>query len=95
MFRLEEDAVCTRNFGAARGIVGAMTIEPSARAQVDSENLLAETPRFDGKGQGHFKDQTVMAVPDFDCDPTVRKAIPGHLGQCAKGFFPDQREIVT
>ncbi|MER8471303.1 hypothetical protein NKH70_16940 [Mesorhizobium sp. M0991] len=74
-------------------MVGAMTIEASVRAQVDLENPLVEVPRFDGKGQSHFKDQTATVVPDFDCNSAVRKAIPGHLGQCAKSFFPDQREI--
>ncbi|MER8425554.1 hypothetical protein NKI01_07685 [Mesorhizobium sp. M0815] len=76
-------------------MVGTTTIGPSTHAHVDLENPFVEMPRFDGKGQSHFKHQTVMVVPDLDCDPTVRKAIPGHLAQCAKGFFPDQREIVT
>ncbi|MER9792909.1 MULTISPECIES: hypothetical protein [unclassified Mesorhizobium] len=75
-------------------MVGAMTIEASVRAQVDLENTLVEMLRFDGKGQSHFEDHTATVVPDLDCNPAVRKAIPGHLGQCAKGFFPDQREIV-
>ncbi|MER9877829.1 hypothetical protein [Mesorhizobium sp. M0118] len=64
-----------------------MTIEASLREQVDLENPLVEMPRFDGKGQSHVKDQTAIVVPDLDCNPAVRKAIPGHLGQCAKAFL--------
>lgn len=89
MFRARGRCRCTRNL-----MLGAMMIEPSVRAQVDPENPLVEVPRFNGKGQSHFKDQIATVVPDLDCNPAMRKAIPGHLGQCAKGFFPDQREIV-